>query len=36
LIVSGKEYNFIDAFKKATEHLSSGSVFHHLTKIQSI
>jgi len=36
LIVSGKENNFIDAFKKATEHLSSGSVFHHLTKIQSI
>jgi len=36
LIVSGKECNFIDAYKKATKHLSSGSVFHHLTKIQSI
>ena len=36
LIVSGKKYNFIDAYKKATKHLSSGSVFHHLTKIQSI
>ena len=36
LIVSGKENIFIDAFNKATIHLKSGNVFHHLIKIQSI
>ncbi len=35
LIVSGKEDNFKSAFNNATKHLSSGNVFHHLTKIQS-
>ncbi len=34
LIVSGKETNFKAAFEKATEHLNSGKVFQHLTKIQ--
>ena len=34
LIVSGMEFNFLDAFKKATNHLNSGKVFDHLTKIQ--
>ena len=36
LIVSGKEFNFKDAFKKTEEHLKSGNVFQYLTKIQSI
>ena len=36
LIVSGKEFNFIDAFKKASKHLASGNVFQHLIKLQSI
>ena len=35
LIVSGKEYNFIEAFNKATNHLNSGKVYDHLIKIQS-
>ena len=35
LIVSGKENDFKNAFKKATEHLKSGNVFQYLTKIQS-
>ena len=35
LIISGNEFNFKDAFKKATEHLNSGNVFQHLVKIQS-
>jgi anthranilate phosphoribosyltransferase len=35
LIVSGKVYNFKDAFDKATEHLNSGKVYDHLIKIQS-
>ena len=35
LIVSGKENDFKIAFKKATNHLNSGNVFQHLTKIQS-
>jgi len=35
LIVSGKKYNFIEAFKKATKHLNSGKVYDHLIKIQS-
>ena len=35
LIVSGKEYDFIDAFNKATNHLNSGKVYDHLIKIQS-
>ena len=34
LIVSGKEYDFKDAFKKATKHLNSGNVFQYLSKIQ--
>ena len=34
LIVSGKENDFKTAFENATEHLSSGKVFKHLTKIQ--
>ena len=34
LIVSGKEYNFLDAFNKATNHLNSGKVYDHLIKIQ--
>jgi len=36
LIVSGKENNFKIAFDKATLHLSSGKVFQHLIKLQSI
>ena len=35
LIVSGKEYNFIDAFKKASKQLASGNVLQHLFKLQS-
>ncbi len=35
LIVSGKENDFKTAFEKATNHLNSGNVFQHLTKIQS-
>ena len=35
LIVSGKENDFKIAFEKATKHLNSGNVFHHLTKMQS-
>ena len=35
LIVSDKEYDFKDAFKKAKQHLNSGNVFDYLTKIQS-
>ncbi len=35
LIVSGKENDFKKAFNKATKHLMSGNVFHHLIKIQS-
>ena len=35
LIVSGKVYDFKDAFDKATEHLNSGKVYDHLIKIQS-
>ena len=35
LIVSGKKYDFIDAFNKATNHLNSGKVYDHLIKIQS-
>jgi len=35
LIVSGKEYNFIDAFNKASKQLASGNVFQHLVKLQS-
>ena len=35
LIVSGAVYDFKDAFDKATEHLNSGKVYDHLTKIQS-
>ena len=35
LIVSGKENDFKKAFEKATNHLNSGNVFQHLTKIQS-
>ena len=35
LIVSGKENDFKLSFEKATKHLNSGSVFHHLVKIQS-
>ena len=34
LIVSGKENDFKNAFKKASEHLNSGKVFEHLTKLQ--
>ena len=36
LIVSGKENDFEDSFKKASIHLKSGSVFQHLSKIRSI
>jgi len=36
LIVSGNENNFKAAFDKSTKHLASGSVIHHLTKLQSI
>ena len=35
LIVSGKAYDFKDAFNKALNHLNSGKVFEHLTKLQS-
>jgi len=35
LIVAGKENDFKSAFKKASEHLNSGKVFDHLTKLQS-
>ena len=35
LIVAGKENDFKNAFKKASEHLNSGKVFKHLTKLQS-
>ncbi len=35
LIVAGKENDFKNAFKKASEHLNSGKVFDHLTKLQS-
>ena len=35
LIVSGKELDFKDAFKKALNHLKSGAVFEFLSKIQS-
>ena len=35
LIVAGKESDFKNAFKKASEHLNSGKVFEHLTKLQS-
>ena len=35
LIVSGQEKDFESAFKKASQHLSSGKVFDHLTKLQS-
>ena len=36
LIVSGKENDFEDSFKKASIHLKSGNVFQHLSKIRSI
>ena len=36
LIVSGNENNFKTAFDKSTKHLASGSVIHHLSKLQSI
>ena len=35
LIVAGKENDFKNAFKKASEHINSGKVFEHLTKLQS-
>ena len=35
LIVSGKENDFKIAFERATKHLNSGDVFHHLIKMQS-
>ena len=35
LIVSGKENDFKTAYENASEHLNSGNVFKHLTKIQS-
>ena len=35
LIVAGKENEFKNAYKKASEHLNSGKVFEHLTKLQS-
>ena len=35
LIVSGKENDFKRAYENASEHLNSGNVFKHLTKIQS-
>jgi anthranilate phosphoribosyltransferase len=35
LIVAGKENNFKNAFRKTSEHLNSGKVFEHLTKLQS-
>ena len=36
LIVSGKENDYKDAFNKASKQLSSGKVFQHLTKLQSL
>ena len=36
LIVSGKENDFKTAFNKATEHLTSGDVYKHLTKLQTV
>ena len=36
LIVSGKEYDFKEAFKNAKRHLKSGDVFTYLSKIQSL
>ena len=35
LIVSGKESDLKTSYEKATKHLNSGKVFHHLVKIQS-
>ena len=35
LIVSGKIYDFADAFKEALKQLKSGKVYQHLTKLQS-
>ena len=35
LIVAGKENDFKNAFKKASEHLNSGKVFDHLAKLQT-
>ena len=35
LIVSGKESDFKMSYEKATKHLNSGQVFHHLVKMQS-
>ena len=35
LIVSGKESDFKMSYEKATKHLNSGQVYHHLVKIQS-
>ena len=35
LIVSGKESDLKISYEKATKHLNSGNVFHHLVKIQS-
>ena len=35
LIVAGKENNFKNAFKKASEHINSGKVFEHIRKLQS-
>ena len=35
LVVSGKEYDLKEAFKKAKEHLNSGNVLEYLSKIQS-
>ena len=35
LIIAGKENDFKNAFKKASEHINSGKVFEHLTKLQS-
>jgi anthranilate phosphoribosyltransferase len=36
LVVSGKENDFKTAFDKASNHLASGSVFQHFSKLQSI
>ena len=36
LIVSGKESNFKNAFKKSIQHLNSGDVYKHLLQIQII
>ena len=35
LIVSEKENNFSDAYKKARNQILSGEVYHHLTKLQN-